>query len=92
MRPEQAVQDWQVDREVLVDRFCLGSVVEVVEAGRRQEGLERLEPRAEVRVDEHRLERHEGQVERHRRGGRAREDQDGHHSRSGRQGVERMHA
>src|SRR5438477_12341220 len=92
VRPEQAVEDGKVDGKVLVDGLGLGSVVEMVVAGRHQEGFEPLQTRTKIGVDEDRVEGHEGQVERHRRGGRAGEDQDGHHCRSGGQRVERMHA
>jgi len=55
LRPEHAVEDRKVDRKVLVDRLGLGSVVEMVVAGRHQEGLQPPQLRAEVGVDEDRV-------------------------------------
>jgi len=44
MRPEDAVEDGEVDGKVLVDGLGLGGVVEVVEAGVARKGSSRFRP------------------------------------------------
>ena len=65
--PEQPIQERQVDRKVLVDRFPLGPVMPVMELRRGQDPAQRPEPEADVRVDERRLNAHERHIGEERR-------------------------